>query len=254
MTRILAVAGNTFRESVRDKALYVLLAFAAAAILGSKALGWISVGQDIKVVKDISLASVSLFGVLISIFVGANLVYKEIDKRTIYTIVSRPIHRAEFVLGKYLGLAALLFVVTAAMTAGGAAYVVVLGGRVAASFFFAALLSYCELLLITAAAVLLSSLTSPILGAVVVFCLYLGGHATGILLDLPPHFEGTWLKSVMEGAYYIIPNLSNFNIRSMAANNVPVRLAYIGWAVAYGLVYTAMLLGLAALAFEDKDL
>lgn len=254
MTRILAVAGNTFREAVRDKVLYVLLLFAAAALFGSKALGWISVGQDIKVVKDIALASISLFGVLISIFVGTNLVYKEIDKRTIYTIVSRPIYRCEFLLGKYLGLAALLALVSCAMTLAAAGYVVVLGGRVTTVFFLAALLSYAELLLVTAIAVFLSSLTSPILGAIIVFCAYMGGHATGILIDLPPQFDGTWVKSVMEGAYYVIPNLANFNIRSMAANDAPVRLAYVGWTLAYGAVYTAMLLALAALAFEDKDL
>ena len=89
MNRIIAVARNTFREAVRDRVLYVLLFFAAAAILGSKALGWVSTGQDIKIVKDISLASVSLFGVLIAIFVGTNLVYKEIDKRTIYTVATK---------------------------------------------------------------------------------------------------------------------------------------------------------------------
>ncbi|MBP7431889.1 MAG: ABC transporter permease, partial [Candidatus Hydrogenedentes bacterium] len=122
--RVLAVARNTFREAVRDKVLYVLLLFAAAAIFGSKALGWISIGQDIKIVKDLSLAAVSVFGVLIAIFVGTNLVYKEIDKRTIYTILCRPMHRWEFILGKYAGLAALLALVTAVMAAVAAVYVV----------------------------------------------------------------------------------------------------------------------------------
>ncbi len=121
--RILAVAQNTFREAVRDKVLYVLLLFAATTVLGSKALGWISIGQDIKIVKDISLAAVSIFGVLIAIFVGTNLVYKEIDKRTIYTIICRPMARYEFILGKYLGMALLLAVVTIVMTLVTAAYV-----------------------------------------------------------------------------------------------------------------------------------
>ena len=94
--RVYAIAHNTFREAVRDKVLYVLLFLAGASILGSKALGWISVGQDIKIMKDISLATIQIFGVLIAIFVGTNLVYKEIDKRTLYTIISRPIHRYEF--------------------------------------------------------------------------------------------------------------------------------------------------------------
>lgn len=251
--RILAVAHNTFRETVRDKVLYVLLFFAAITVLGSKILGWISIGQDIKIVKDISLAAISVFGALIAIFVGASLVYKEIDKRTIYTIISRPMHRYEFVLGKYLGLAFLLALVTIVMTAVASGYIFVLGGRLDGVFFMAVLLIFCELLLVTALAVLMSSVTSPILGAIIVFSLYVAGHATGILVDLPAHFDDTWAEKVLHLLYYIIPNLSNFNIRPEAANGVPVAASYVAWAVGYGAVYTAMLLGIAALAFEDKD-
>lgn len=251
--RILTVAQNTFREAVRDKVLYVLLFFAVVAILGSKALGWISVGQDVKIIKDVSLAAVAVFGVLIAIFVGTNLVYKEIDKRTLYTILARPVHRYEFILGKYLGLALLLGLVTVVMTLAAAGYVLAMGGGLTWTFFMAALLIYEELLLLTAFAVLVSSLTSPILGALIVFCIFLFGNATEILVDLPPQFDGTLSKRVLEATYYIVPNLSNFNIRAEAANGVAVAPAFVLWAVFYGAAYTAMLLVLAAWAFEDKD-
>jgi ABC-type transport system involved in multi-copper enzyme maturation permease subunit len=251
--RILAVAHNTFREAIRDKVLYVLLFFAAAAILGSKAIGWVSIGQDIKIMKDISLASVLIFGVLIAIFVGTNLVYKEIDKRTLYTIISRPMRRYEFILGKYLGLAFVLAVVTFIMTAAGALYVAALGGAVSLIYFLSALLIYCELLLITAFAVLLSTLTSPILGALIVFSVFLFGHATSILVDLPQQLEGTAAKYLLRAVYYVVPNLSNFNIRAEAANGMDISLSYVAWAIAYGTIYTAMLLILASLAFERKD-
>ncbi len=251
--RILAVAQNTFREAVRDKVLYVLIFFAASTILGSKALGWISIGQDIKIVKDISLAAVSIFGVLIAIFVGTNLVYKEIDKRTIYTIICRPMARYEFILGKYLGMAMLLAIVTAIMSLVTTGYVLSLGGTVDATFFLAILLIYWELLLITALAVLLSSVTSPILGALIVFSAFVAGHATNILIDLPEHFKDTVAEDVLAAVYYILPNLSNFDIRSEAANGMPVAPAYVLWAMVYGVVYTMLLLVVAALAFEDKD-
>ncbi|MEA3364751.1 MAG: ABC transporter permease subunit [Candidatus Hydrogenedentes bacterium] len=251
--RVWAVARNTFREAVRDKVLYVLLLFAATAIFGSKALGWISIGQDIKIVKDISLAAVSVFGVLIAIFVGTNLVYKEIDKRTIYTILCRPLHRWEFILGKYIGLAALLALVTVVMGLVASVYVVILGGSLDLIFFQAVLLIYWQLLLITALAVLLSALTSPILGAIIVFSTYVVGHATTIFTDLPPQFDGTVSKHILHAIYYIIPNLSNFDIRAEAANGVPVASGYILWALAYGTVYTAVLLIIASLAFQDKD-
>jgi ABC-type transport system involved in multi-copper enzyme maturation permease subunit len=251
--RILAIAQNTFRESVRDKVLYVLLLFAAAAILGSKALGYISIGQDVKIVKDISLSSVSIFGVLIAIFVGTNLVYKEMDKRTIYTIICRPMHRFEFILGKYLGLAFLLLLVSIAMVVVSICYVVMLGGSVDATYFYAALLMYFELLLVTALSVLLSCLASPILAALIVFCLYVLGHATRILVDLPDQFRGTFAEKMLKLVYYVFPNLSNFNLRSEAANGIAVEPSYVAWAVVYGLIYTGMLLALAAIAFEDKD-
>ena len=251
--RTLAIARNTFREAVRDKVLYVLLFFAAAAIIGSKALGWVSMGQDIKIIKDISLASISVFGVLIAIFVGTSLVYKEIDKRTIYTIVCCPIHRYEFVLGKYFGLSALLGVVVLVMTGVAAVYVLVMGGELHGVFFLAALLIYAQLLLITAFAVLLSSLTSPILGAIIVFCIFVLGHAVEILRDLPPQLEGTTAASVLATAYYVVPNLTNFDIKAQAANGVAVDPGYVAWVLLYGLVYTAGVLVFAALAFEDKD-
>jgi ABC-type transport system involved in multi-copper enzyme maturation permease subunit len=251
--RILAVAHNTFREAVRDKVLYVLVFFAVVAILASKALGWISVGQDIKIIKDISLAAVSIFGVLIAIFVGTNLVYKEIDKRTLYTILARPVHRYEFILGKYLGLALLLGLVTATMTLVATVYVLAMGGGLTGTFFAAALLIYCELLLITAFAVLMSSVTSPILGALIVFSIFLFGNATEILIDLPAHFNDTMAKRVLETTYYLVPNLSNFNIRAEAANGVSVATGYVLWTLLYGAAYTVMLLVLASWAFEDKD-
>ena len=252
MTRILAVAQNTFREAIRDKILYVLLFFAAVSIFGSKALGWISIGQDIKIVKDISLAATSIFGVLIAIFVGTSLIYKEIDKRTLYTILAQPMHRYEFILGKYFGLVALLAVVTAVMAAVSAVYVLLLGGTLDTVFFLAILLIFWKLLLITAFSVLLSSLTSPILGAVIVFSTYVFGHATGVFLDLPPQLDPT-SKKILEILYYAIPNLSNFDLRTEAANEVPVSAAYVLWVLTYGTLYTAILLILAAFAFEEKD-
>lgn len=251
--RILAVAHNTFREAVRDKVLYVLLLLGAVAIFGSKALGWISIGQDIKIIKDISLASVSVFDVLIAIFVGTNLVYKEIDKRTIYTIICRPIHRFEFILGKYLGLAGLIAVVTAVTSSIAALYVILLGGSLDLSFFYAAVLIYGQLLMVIALAVLLSTLTSPILGALIVFTTYVIGHGTRILIDLPAHFDGTRIKSLLQAVYYVIPNFANLNIRAEAANSVPISFEYVAWAFLYATAYTVMLLVLAALAFQDRD-
>jgi len=252
--RVLTIAQNTFRESVRDKVLYVLLFFAAVTIVGSKALGWISIGQDIKIVKDITLAATSVFGALIAIFVGASLIYKEIDKRTLYTILARPLDRWEFVVGKYLGLLGLLAVVVAIMTGVSAAYILLLGGTVDGIYLLAALLIFMKLMVVTAMALVTSSLSSPILGAIIVFCFYVFGHATGVFKELPPQFDGTFAKQVLEFTYYVVPNLANFDIRAEAANGVAINPAYVGFVIVYGLGYTAILLIVAAYAFERKDL
>jgi len=252
MSRIFAVAQNTFREAVRDKVLYVLIFLAVVTIVGSKVLGWISIGQDIEIVKSISLGAVSIFGVLIAVFVGTNLIYKEVDKRTIYTIICTPTWRFEFILGKYCGLALLLALVTVVMTLVATAYVAVLGGSVGVTFFVAALLIYFKLLLVTALAVLLSSLTSPILGAIIVVAAYWVGHGTRILINLPDQFSAT-SKEILRVIYYVLPNLANFDITAEAANGVAVDPKYVAWTILYGLIYTTMLLVLASLAFEDKD-
>jgi len=251
--RILTVALNTYREAVRDKILYVLLFFAGVTILCSKALGYISVGEDMKIITDISLASISVFGALISIFVGTSLVYKEIDKRTIYTILSRPIWRFEFILGKYLGLSMLIATVTVIMGTVAAAYILVLGGTVSFMFAEALLLILWKLLLLTALSVLLSTLTSPILGAIIVLAAYFIGHATGILVDLPGQFDNTAIKEVIALAYYAIPNLSNFDIWREYSNGVAVPHSYVAWTMVYGAVYTGLLLFLACLSFHDRD-
>ncbi len=251
--RIIAVAQNTFRESVRDKVLYVLLLFAGVVIIGSKPVGWISIGQDIKIIKDLSLAGMSVFGALVAIFVGTSLVYKEIDKRTIYTIIAQPLHRYEFVIGKFLGLSILIFGVILLMSIISAIYIVILGGEINHWYFLASFLILMKLWLVTALAVLFSTLSSPILGAIIVFCFYVFGHSTGVLIDLPPHFEGSWSKPILESLYYILPNFSNFDIRSEVVNGVPVSYSYVLYSIIYAILYSTFFIYLAILMFQRKD-
>src|SRR5688572_10435954 len=115
--RVAAIAANTFREAIRDRILYLLLAFAILMIVSSRVLSLLTVGAEEKIVKDVGLASLSLFGVATAIFVGVGLVFKEIEKRTVYTLISKPISRSQFILGKYLGLVMVLAVNLSIMTA-----------------------------------------------------------------------------------------------------------------------------------------
>ena len=117
MNQVWVIAFNTFREAIRDRILYLLLAFALFLIGFSQVLSLLTVGSEEKIVKDLGLASISVFGVLTAIFIGVSLVSKEIDRRTIFTVVSKPIHRYQFILGKYFGLAFTLLVNTSVMIA-----------------------------------------------------------------------------------------------------------------------------------------
>ena len=102
--KIRAVAWNTFREAIRDKILYNLVFFSLLIMGVSTYLGDIALGKSVKVIQDVGLASMSVFGLLIAIFVGIGLVYKEIQRRTIYTLLAKPISRGQFLVGKYFGL------------------------------------------------------------------------------------------------------------------------------------------------------
>lgn len=253
MIRMYAIAANTFRESIRDRVLYVLLFFAAVTIAGSRILGSVSVGSDEKVVIDVTLAAISVFGALVAIMVGTNLVYKEVDKRTVYTILSTSIQRYEFILGKFLGLAALIVLVCVLTGLMGAGYLFVSGSPVSATYFAAVYLIMVKLIVVTAASVMISSMTTPTLGAITAFSFYVVGHATGVLIDLPGTLGEPPASTILEFIYYITPNLANFDIGSEAANGVPVEWSYVMWASLYGAIYATLALVFAVLAFEDRD-
>ncbi len=192
MAKIAHIALNTFRESVRSKVLYVLIFFAVLLMVASHGLGWVTVGEQVQIVKHFSLAAVSFFGALIAVFVGTGLIYKEIEKRTIYTILSKPVHRWQFVLGKFGGLMAVLAFVVAGMGMIGCLFVLYAGGTVDALYLQALALLYLELMVVVAIAVFFSTVSTPILAAIFTFCAYLVGQVTPSLMELVT-FEGPTL-------------------------------------------------------------
>lgn len=252
MSKILAIATNTFREAIRDRILYLLLAFALLMIGSSLVLSLLTVGSREKIIKDLGLSAISLFGVLTAIFVGVGLVFKEIDRRTIYTIVTKPVGRSQFIVGKYLGLALTLGVNLLVMAAG---------------FFALLLIEQCadprllpaivlilfELLVVTALAILFSSFSSPILSALFTLCCYLVGHLSWSLRLLEQRLQAEWGRALCEALYWVLPNLERFNIRSQAVHGVPVPAGEMGLAMAYGVAYAALLVLAACACFQKRD-
>jgi ABC-type transport system involved in multi-copper enzyme maturation permease subunit len=244
---------NTFRESVRDRIFYVLLVFAIVVIACSKAIGWISMEQDVKVMQDLGLAAIAFFSVIISIYVGTGLLYKETDKRTIYTIISKPVRTYEFILGKYLGLMLTLLVNVLVM---GGVFLAYLYGwvRVANWGLVKAIsLIYVEVVVVTALAIFFSTMASPILSAVFTFCMFILGHFVSGLALLATYLKSAAGKIACEAAQFILPNLYFFDVKMDAVHERPIPNMQVAEMVVYGVMYAAILLIVSVKIFDRKN-
>jgi len=250
--KVRAIAMNTFREAVRDKILYSLLFFAIALIGISVVLNRLAIGQQTKIITDIGLASISIFGTLIAVFVGIGLVSKEIERRTIYTIVSKPVSRGRFILGKYLGLVLTLALEVAIMSACFLAMLTIYADGLAIRALSAIAMIFMELTIVTALAIFFSSFTTAFLSGLFTMASWLIGHFT---VDLRAFGEssGGVLRGITRLLYYVLPNLRNFNIKEQVVYGIPVPPEFIGASIAYGLVYIGLLLLMATLIFERRD-
>lgn len=255
-TRIASIAFNTFREAVRDRVLYNLIAFAVLLSAAAIFIGQISIEIERLVVINLGLAAVSLFGVLIAIFVGIGLVSKEIEKRTLYTVLSRPVRRWEFIIGKFFGLAGTLVVNTFFMAIGvfGALlYVVHRFSGADFSIFIALYFIILQFLIICALALLFSSFSSPVLSAVFAFCLFVIGSFANDLRGFATLTHGV-TRWIATGAAYLVPNFSALNVVSAVAHQQPIGWQLILQNTFYALFYTAMALSGAVLIFDRRNL
>jgi ABC-type transport system involved in multi-copper enzyme maturation permease subunit len=253
MRSIVIIAINTFRESVRDKILYNLLLFAAFIMGMSVLLADLTIMEHHRIVMDIGLASINLVGVMIAVFVGIGLVSKEIERRTIYTIMARPISRAQFMLGKYCGLSCVLMLNLVIMAAIFLAMMLVYRAPVHPSLLQAIQLILVELLLVTAAAMFFSTFTSSALSASFTIGVYIIGHLTTDMKGVADKSKNEAIKLVMNGLYYLCPNLEMLNIKGQAAAGKAVPLSYQALTSLYGLLYAAMLIAAACWVFQRRD-
>jgi Cu-processing system permease protein len=253
MQRIVIVAGNTFRETIRDKILYNLVLFAILLIGASVLLGTLTIGEQARIVNDLGLAAINLVAVIIAIFVGIGLVTKEIERRTIYTILARPITRVQFILGKYLGLAFIVVVNIAIMFAMFVATLWLTGSPVHGSLFQVVELIIVETLLVMAMALFFSTFSSSILSATMTLGLYVIGHLTTDLKSIAEKSHSQLTEAVLAALYYVCPNLELLNIKGQGASGALMEIGYQATATAYGLLYAGLLLTGACLIFQRRD-
>lgn len=251
--RMRAICVNTFREAIRDRILYSLLFFAFLMMGSSLLLARLTLGEYTKIIKDVGLAAISLFGVLISVFVSIQLVSREIDRRTIYTVLSKPLQRWEFILGKFGGLALTLALQLVIMAAAFLGLVWYVSGELATGLLPAISLIYMELLLLTAIAVLFSSFTTPILSGLFTLSVFVIGHLTVDIRQFGEQLEPGPAKMLTRLAWYVLPNLEYFNLKNEAVHNVALAQGQLSFAVGYGFCYLLLVLAAASALLQRRD-
>lgn len=254
MNKVLAIGLNTFKESIRDKVFYSLLFFAVILVFFSIVLGKLTIGDPMKIIKDFGLGSISIGGTLIAIFVGIGMVYKEVEKRTIYIILSKPLARWQFLMGKYLGISMTIFVEVAVMTVLLFGLCFVYEKTMPWSLLTAIVSIYIEILVILAFAVFFSAFSSPFLSGMFTLAIFVIGHFTQDLRLLAKASEDTGLKALADGVYYILPNLERLNYKTRVVHDLTIPGQEIGLSFVYAVCYIAVVLIAAVYIFENKDI
>jgi ABC-type transport system involved in multi-copper enzyme maturation permease subunit len=255
-SRLSAITLNTFREAVRDRVLYNLILFALLLVASAPVLGQISIDIERLFLVNLGLSSISLFGVIIAIFIGTGLVSKEIEKKTLYTILSRPVRRWEFIVGKYFGLLLTLVVNAALMTVGFyLALLITTRGltRTDAGLLVAVYFIILQFLMVTAITLLFSSFSTPIFSAVFAFALFAIGTFAEDLRNFAAMAHGP-MQWLAKATAYAVPNFASLNVISQVAHNQSVSGSLVLFNTLYAILYSAAVTAAAVLIFERRNL
>lgn len=256
MKRVASIARHTFKESVRERVLYNLIVFALLLIGAAVLFGSISVGVEHIILVNLGLSSISVFGLFMAIFIGIGLVSKEIERRTIFSILAKPVGRAEFIIGKFFGLLLTLFINTAIMTVG--FYLALLYQKQSLGLADLLILEavYFILLqfaLVVALALLFSCVSTPILSAVFTFCLYIIGNLLSDIRWFGQETGSPVVEKITAGLYFLLPNFGNFNVISEVAHGKGIPGYLLVSNSLYALLYVTMLVSAAILVFEGRE-
>ena len=253
MRVIKAIALSTFKESVRDKVFYNLILFALIVLASSRILGLISSGQDLKIVMDIGLGCISIFGLILAIFIGANLVYKEVEKGTIQTIIVKPIYRYEYIIGKFFGLLLVIFLNLILMTVGFYLILKTMTDTLNFMLLQGIVLIFIELVIVSCIAAMFSTFSSPLLSVVLTSCCFAMGHLSEDFLFATEKIEQPALRFFCNVIYNILPHFSDFNIKNELIHGISVSKDYVLSASAYGLSYSLAIVFISVMIFNNRN-
>jgi ABC-type transport system involved in multi-copper enzyme maturation permease subunit len=252
--RIWAIASNGFREVIRDRVFYLIGFFALLLVLALRLIPEVAATTENKIIIDFGLAAIDLLGVIVAVFVGTGLINKEIEKRTVLVLIPKPLNRAEFIIGKHLGLSGVLAVLIAAMTI---IYLLLLSvsqiNYPLGSILISTLYLFLELSLITAIALMFGVFTSSLLATLLTIGVYLMGNLSRDLLELGNLSRNSTLQTLTQGLYLVLPDLSRLNLKNDVVYGIlPSPLTLLGHGM-YGLLYTVLLLAIAILIFSRRE-
>jgi Cu-processing system permease protein len=254
MRALCEIALNTFKETIRNHVLYIVLMFVVVLIFLSVSFGDWSVFARIQVIEDFGLAAMSISGLLLAVFIGVGILGKEIASKTVYHVITKPIARYQFILGKYIGLLSVLLLTYAVMSLFFAGTLMYLGARIGLPLFQAILCVGMEMALIISVALFFSTITSPILSALFSLAFYCAGHLNDLIsITIASHGVKTF-PIVLKIMYGLLPNLEYFNLRSHVVYKSALPPGYTGFALGYGCCYVALFLIFSCIIFRKKDL
>jgi ABC-type transport system involved in multi-copper enzyme maturation permease subunit len=253
MHRVIAILENTFKESLRQKILLLLVVFATLLIIISLFMEPFALGEASKIMRDFGLAATALFSVLITVIIGSTLIRKDVEKKTIYTVLSKPVKRSEVILGKFLGLSALVTLLVLAMLVIQQLVIFVYEGAFAPRLLIALPFTIIEIMVLLGILLLFSSFSSTTMTSIMGVIFFVVGHAMPDLKLFADGVRVPALKYIAYGFYYVLPNLENFNLRIDLAYGLPLRADQILFSICYGVIYIVLLLYLTKLVFQGRE-
>ena len=254
MRAILSVAATTFRESIRNRTVLGILVLALGFIVSALLLAELSLDQRVRVITDWGLFCVSIFGVILAILIGVSLVQKEVRRKTLYVILTRPIHRWQYVIGKYLGLALTLLVEVGTMSLALVLLLWISGTPPTLLLIKALLVILAEILVVAALAVFFASFASPYLSGVFTLGLFVVGRSLETLGTLADKVEVAVVHGLLKGLFFVLPAFADFNLSNRVVHDIPIGMNEVGWLWLYGVGYLGVLLFFSAWIFSRRDL
>jgi ABC-2 type transport system permease protein len=253
IARIRAIARATFREAVRDRVLLIVVLFAIGMVLISRVLGWLSIEDPLKMVQDFSLTGINLLGLLLAMLIGASSLAREVERRTVYSVLTRRANRTEFILGKFVGLVGVFWVCQIGATACLAVWLLAWGGTLGAALIAALLGMMLEIVMLTAVALFLGALAAPAIASIGTAVFYFAGHGTEALRELSSEHRNHEFSGLFEVLYLVIPNLENVNFINHTTSGHAVIWTDLGMGAVYAVLVSAAFLAGASYLFSRRQ-